>query len=70
VLPWLILAMVVVPLLVVAFAATKRSTRSGEAATNADPEVARRTEQEFADAERYEEEWRAQRGDPPRQRGR
>jgi hypothetical protein len=58
VIPWLIMAAVVVPLVVIAFVAVRRSTRETEALAADDPGVARRTEQEFADAERYEEEWR------------
>jgi hypothetical protein len=58
VIPWIVMAIVVVPLAVVAFAAVRRPTRQTEELAEQDPEVARRTEQEFADAERYEEEWR------------
>jgi hypothetical protein len=57
-LPWLLLAAVVVPLGIVAFAASRRGTRRTEALSTRDAETAQRTEQEFADAERFEAEWR------------
>jgi hypothetical protein len=56
--PWIIMAVVVVPLAVLAFAASRRKTRKSEALAERDAVTARRTEQEFADAERFEEEWR------------
>lgn len=52
VIPWLILAVVVVPLVVVAFVLTRR--RSTEAMPEMDDEE---TEREFAAAEAYEAEW-------------
>jgi uncharacterized membrane protein len=58
VIPWIVMAVIVVPLVVFAFIASRRPTRKTEALAQEDPETARRTEQEFADAERYEEEWR------------
>lgn len=56
--PWLILALVVVPLLVVAFVAARRRTVAGEGLTSEDPQARARTEQEFAQAEAYEAKWR------------
>jgi hypothetical protein len=58
VIPWLIFGAVIVPLVVVAFVAARRRKVSGEGLTNADPEEQARVEQEFADAEAYEAEWR------------
>ena len=52
VIPWLILAVVAVPLVVVAFASMRRKTV--ESIAEADPQEA---EEEFAAAETYEAEW-------------
>lgn len=51
--PWIIFAVVVVPLVVVGFVASRRRTAAGE-----DAQARVRTEQEFAEAEAYEAEWR------------
>jgi hypothetical protein len=51
VIPWLIFALIVVPLVVVAFVVTRR--KSAESL----PEVDAETEREFAAAEAYEAEW-------------
>jgi hypothetical protein len=58
VIPWLIFALVVVPLVVVAFAAARRRTVAGERPASEDAEARARTEQEFAEAEAYEAKWR------------
>lgn len=58
--PWLIVALVVVPLMVVAFVAARRRTVAGEHPTSEDAQAGARTEQEFAEAEAYEAKWRAQ----------
>lgn len=55
VLPLILIAVVVVPLLVVAFAATRRSKRAGEHPATEDDAT---TEAEFAAAEAYQEQWR------------
>jgi len=55
--PWLIFALVAVPLVVVAFAATRRKTAAGEHPANEDAQSQLLTEQEFADAEAFEAEW-------------
>jgi hypothetical protein len=60
VIPWLIFALVVVPLVVVAFVAARRRTVAGEHPTGEDAEARARTEQEFAEAEAYEAKWREQ----------
>jgi hypothetical protein len=56
VIPWLIFGAVIVPLVVVAFVAARRRKVAGEEL--GDPEEQARVEQEFADAEAYEAEWR------------
>ncbi len=55
--PWLIFALVVVPLVVVAFVASRRRTAAGEHPADEDAEAKARTEQEFAEAEAYEAKW-------------
>ena len=56
--PWLIFALVVVPLLVVAFVVARRRTVAGEHPVGEDAQERVRTEQEFAAAEAYEAKWR------------
>jgi hypothetical protein len=58
--PWIIFALVAVPLVLVAFAAARRRTSAGEHPPGEDADEQARTEQEFADAEAYEEKWREQ----------
>jgi hypothetical protein len=60
VIPWLIFALVVVPLVVIGFVATRRKTVAGEGLASEDAEERARTEQEFAAAEAYDDEWREQ----------
>ena len=55
-LPWIILALVAVPLLVAAFVAARRRTAAGERPLD-DHEQQVETD-EFAAAEAYEAEWR------------
>ncbi len=57
VLPWIVIALVAVPLVVIAFVATRRKTAAGEHPANEDAQARARTEQEFADAEAYEAKW-------------
>jgi flagellar biosynthesis/type III secretory pathway M-ring protein FliF/YscJ len=57
VIPWIIVAVVVVPLVVVAFALSRRRTQAGEATAHETEESRARTEHEFADAEAYEAKW-------------
>lgn len=57
-LPWLIIGIVAIPLLVVAFAAARRKDKAGEhpaGETDAHREL---VEQEYEEAERYQEQWR------------
>ena len=56
--PWIILAVVAVPLLVIAYRAAARTKAAGEHPAPEDPATIARTEQEFAAAEAYQEQWR------------
>ena len=58
--PWLIVALVVVPLLVVAFAAARRRKVAFEHPASEDVEDRAEMEREFAEAEAYEAKWREQ----------
>jgi hypothetical protein len=58
VIPWLIFALVAVPLVVVGFVAARRRTVAGEHPASEDPQERALTEQEFAEAEAYEAKWR------------
>jgi hypothetical protein len=55
-LPWLILALVALPLLVVGFLVTRRRQVAGE--RPASPHMEAAEAEEFAAAEAYEAEWR------------
>jgi hypothetical protein len=57
VIPWIIFAVVVVPLAVVGFVATRRRTAAGEHPASEDAKAKALTEQEFAEAEAYEAKW-------------
>ena len=52
------MALVVVPLVIVAFVAARRRTVAGEHPASEDAQARALTEQEFAEAEAYEAEWR------------
>ena len=54
--PWIIMAVVAVPLVVIAFVAMRRKTAAGEVVESDDEKA--EMEREFADAEAYEEQWR------------
>ena len=58
VIPWIVIALVAVPLLVVGFLAMRRRTVAGEHPASEDARARARTEQEFAEAEAYEAKWR------------
>jgi uncharacterized membrane protein len=60
VIPWIIFAVVVVPLVVVAFVGTRRRTGAREHPETESAEDKARIEEEFAEAEAYEEKWRAE----------
>ena len=54
--PWIIVAVVAVPLVVIAFMAMHRKTAASE--LPADDDAQAREEQEFAEAEAYDARWR------------
>jgi hypothetical protein len=54
--PWVIMAVVAVPLGVIAFIAIRRKTAASELL--ADDDAQARAEEEFAEAEAYEATWR------------
>ena len=56
--PWLIFALVAVPLVVFGFVASRRRTVAGEHPVGEDAAARALTEQEFAEAEAYEDKWR------------
>ena len=58
VIPWIVFALVAVPLVVVGFVATRRRTAAGEHPASEDAQARALTEQEFAEAEAYEAKWR------------
>ena len=55
--PWIVFALVAVPLVVVGFLATRRKEVAGEHPANEDAQARALTEQEFAEAEAYEAKW-------------
>jgi hypothetical protein len=55
VIPWIIIAVVAVPLVVVGYMALRRNTLTSELST--DPDAEARTERELAEAEAYEAKW-------------
>jgi hypothetical protein len=52
--PWILFALVAVPLVVVGFVATRRRTVAGEHPASEDARARALTEQEFAEADAYE----------------
>ena len=56
--PWLIFAVVAVPLVIIAFVAMRRRTIAGEHPAGENAETRAETEREFAEAEAYEAKWR------------
>ena len=56
--PWLIFAIVAVPLVVIAFVAMRRRTVAGEHPASETAQTRAETEEEFAEAEAYEAKWR------------
>jgi flagellar basal body-associated protein FliL len=57
VIPWIIIAVVAVPLVVAGFLAMRRNTAATELAAGNDENAHAHTEQEFAEAEAYEAKW-------------
>ena len=58
VIPWLVVALVLVPLVMVGFASMRRRTAAAEHPVTEDAAASARTEREFAEAETYEAQWR------------
>ena len=56
--PWLIFALVAVPLVVIAFVAARRRKVAGEHPAGQDPQESGLTEQELAEEEAFEAKWR------------
>jgi hypothetical protein len=56
--PWLIFAVVAVPVLVIAFNATRKKDAAGEHPAGETDTDRERIEQEFEESERYQAEWR------------
>ena len=57
-LPLIIIAVIAIPMLVLAFWAASKSKAAGEHPVPESARTIARTEQEFADAEAYQEQWR------------
>ena len=55
--PWIIFAVVVVPLVVIAFVVARGNTKAGERELDETTDDLERTEGEFAAAEAYEAQW-------------
>ena len=64
--PWLIFAVVAVPLVVIGFASMRRRIAVAENPATEDAAARVRTEREFAEA--YEEQWREENKDHHRER--
>lgn len=64
--PVIAFVVIAVPLLVFAFLAVRRSKAAGEHPVNESDAVRARTEAEFAAAEAYQEAWRAEEKQHPR----
>lgn len=56
--PWIILAVVAVPIHVIAFRAARRKDEAGEHPAGETDAAQERIEQEFEESERYQAEWR------------
>lgn len=65
-LPVVVFVVIAVPLLVFAFLAVRRSKAAGEHPANESDAVRARTEEEFAAAEAYQEQWREEEKQHPR----
>ncbi len=65
-LPVIIIVVIAIPVLVLAFRATTRSKAAGEHPVPEDAAAIARTEQEFAEAEAYQEQWREEEKKHPR----
>ena len=56
--PWLIVALIAVPLLIVVFVASRRKAVAYEHPTGEDAQANPLTDQELADAEAFQAKWR------------
>lgn len=56
--PWLIVGLLIVPVLFLAFASSRRKTAAFEHPVKGDAQARAEMEQEFADAEAFQEKWR------------
>ncbi len=56
--PVIIFVLVAIPLVVIAYMAMRRRTAAGEVLVNDTPEERARVEEEFAEAEAFQEKWR------------
>ena len=65
-LPVVIFVVIAVPLVIMAFLAVRRSKAAGEHPADETDAVRARTEAEFAAAEAYQEEWREEEKQHPR----
>lgn len=61
--PWLVVALVLVPLVVLGFTSMRRRTAAAEHPVTEDAGACARTEREFAEAEAYEAQWREENKD-------
>jgi len=55
--PWIIVAVVAVPLVVLGYLAMRRNAAASELPVSTDPNASARTDQELAEAEAYEARW-------------
>ena len=58
--PWVILAVIAVPLVVIGYAVMRRNAAAGDLRTSDDVAASAEVEQEFAEAEAYEAKWHEQ----------
>jgi hypothetical protein len=57
VIPWIIFAVIAVPLVVIGFAMTRRKADAGDLRPSDDVATEVRAKEEFADAEAYQAQW-------------
>jgi hypothetical protein len=58
--PWLLFGLIAVPLVVIAFVASRRRTVAGEDRETESPQEREELEREFAAADAYQEKWHEQ----------
>jgi uncharacterized membrane protein len=64
--PVVIIVVIAIPVLIMAFRATQKSKAAGEHPVPEDAATRQRTEDEFAQAEAYQEQWREEENKHPR----